>query len=428
MAGPFELVEDDVRVGSLPGVFRRWREARVRGSRGSSVRLRATHRHTRETLKLSLAFAVAAVVAVAAGTERWLPLHLFLAGAFGLVVSGLTLMLTVTWAAAPAPPDRWVAAQRALVALGAAGVAAARVAEAPAGLVGLAGVAYLLGLALLAVLLVLTVIDGLERRFDAAVAGYLCALVLAVAAVGVGVDMAVHEANPELRAVHVVLNLLGFAGLTILATLPFLGATVSRSSPSARVTPIRLAVVWVIQVAAILSVVFGVLTNLSTPVLVGLGTYGYGIIVTLAFMPKVSSRTLNWAGPRLVALWCGALWLAIAVFASAYDVIDRDELPFSGRWLLVAVVGGVAQVIWGVLAYLIPLLRGGGRRKLSEGFGTTRSWLGFAAVNFGAAALTVDLYRAAAAALSLWLADGAWRIARVGLSRIPRADEDLDLN
>ena len=71
-----------------------------------------------------------------------------------------------------------------------------------------AGVAYLLGLALLAVLLVLTVIDGLERRFDAAVAGYLCGLVLAVAAVGVGVDMAVHEANTELRAVHVVLNLL----------------------------------------------------------------------------------------------------------------------------------------------------------------------------------------------------------------------------
>ena len=67
-------------MGSLPAAFRRWREARVRGSRGSSVRIRTTHRHTRETLRWALVFLTVAAVAAGLGAERWLPLNLFLAG------------------------------------------------------------------------------------------------------------------------------------------------------------------------------------------------------------------------------------------------------------------------------------------------------------------------------------------------------------
>ncbi|MBP7631378.1 MAG: hypothetical protein KA758_13055 [Acidimicrobiales bacterium] len=417
---------DDARVGSLPAAFRRWREARVRGSRGSSVRIRTTHRHTRETLRWALVFLTVAAVAAGLGAERWLPLHLFLAGGVGLAISAVTLMLTVTWSAAPAPPDRWVLVQRSLLAVGTLGVAVGRAADLPGVVTGIAGVAYLLGLALLGVLLVITVMDGLERRFDVAVAAYVSALVLSVFAIGVGIDMAVHEANPDLRAVHVTLNLLGYVGLVISGTLPFFGATVGRSRMSHRATPGRLGTVVAAQVVAVLAVVVGVLINVSPPVFVGLGLYGYGIVVTLAFMPAPSRRQIEWAGPRLLALWVGSGWWAVAVLATAYEVAVDDALPFTGRWLLVVVVGGYAQIVWGALAYLLPMLRGGGHQKLREGFTATRSWVGLAAVNAAAVALVVEVHQAAAVAVAVWVADAAWRARRVGLQRVARPDEHLE--
>ena len=423
---PAVAFPDDARVGSLPAVFRRWREGRVRGSLGSSERIRTIHRHTRDTLRWALVFLVAAALAAGAGAERWLPLHLFLAGGVGLAVSAVTLMLTVTWSAAPAPADRWVAVQRSLVAAGAAGVAVARQAGLPVALTGGAGVVYLLGLALLAVLLVVTVIDGVERRFDVAVGAYVCALVLSVFAIGVGIDMAVHEPNADLRASHVTLNLLGYVGLVIGATLPYFGATMARARMSRRVTPLRLGVVVAVQVLAVLAVVVGVLVNVRLPVFMGLGAYGYGIVVLLAFMPTPTRRQVEWAGPRLLALWFGALWWVGAVFATAYEAQVDDTLPFTGRWLLVVVVGGYAQIVWGALAYLLPMLRGGGHHKLSEGFATTRSWVGLAAVNLAAAALVVEVPEAAGVALAVGVADGAWRAGRVGLQRLARPDEHLE--
>ncbi|HET9611478.1 MAG TPA: hypothetical protein VFP06_17830, partial [Acidimicrobiales bacterium] len=59
------------------------------------------------------AAAVAAVAPHDLGT--WLPLHLFLAGGVTAAISGATVLFTVTWAAAPAPPGRLLAVQRACV-------------------------------------------------------------------------------------------------------------------------------------------------------------------------------------------------------------------------------------------------------------------------------------------------------------------------
>jgi nitrite reductase (NO-forming) len=319
-----------------------------------------------------------------------------------------------------------VQVQRSLVAGGTVGVAVGREADLPVAVAGVAGVAYLLGIALLGVLLVVTVIDGVERRFDVAVGAYVSALVLSVFAVGVGIDMAVHEPNPDLRAVHVTLNLLGYVGLVIGGTLPFFGATVGRSRMARRATPGRLGAVVAVQVLAVLAVVVGILVNVTMPVVVGLGVYGYGIVVTLAFMPALTRRQIDWAGPRLLALWAGAAWWAAAVLASAYEAVVDAAPPFTGRWLLVVVIGGYAQIVWGALAYLLPMLRGGGHHKLSEGFAATRSWPGLGAVNLAAVALVLDQPRAAAACGAVWVADGAWRAGRVGLQRLARPDEHLE--
>src|SRR5690242_17473126 len=96
--------------------------------RAAPQRVRDAHRQARRGVSASLGFVAAALIGVVVPHETgaWLPLHLFLAGAVVLAISTVSLLLTTTWAAAPAPADRAVIAQRLLVGVGAAGVALGR--------------------------------------------------------------------------------------------------------------------------------------------------------------------------------------------------------------------------------------------------------------------------------------------------------------
>ena len=89
-------------------------------------------------------------------------------------------------------------------------------------------------------------------------------------------------------------------------------------------------------------------------------------------------------------------------------------MVFGGRWVLVLTLGGYAQILWGSLAYLLPMLRAGGHELLAEGFAWTRSWLGFASVNIAAVSIATGLPGSiAAAAVTVWVVDTAWRIGTV---------------
>ena len=96
---------------------------------------------------------------------------------------------------------------------------------------------------------------------------------------------------------------------------------------------------------------------------------------------------------------------------------------FDGRWAVVVVVGGYAQILWGSLSYLMPMLRGGGPARLSEGFATTRSWLGLVAANAAALAAAIGIpVVVLAGAVGVWALDAATRAARVGTARAGRPD------
>jgi nitrite reductase (NO-forming) len=390
----------------------RWRTGPTTGGRGAADRVRISHRQTRPTLALALAFVGAAALAAVADSGRWLPLHLLLAGGVVLAISGVSLMLTVTWSAAPAPPGRWVATQRLCIAAGAAGVAAGREAELPDGVVAVAGALYLAGLVGLGVLLVVTVRRGVERRFDVAVAAYLAALLAGTVAVALGVTMAVGTPSVELRSAHVTLNLLGLVGLVVGGTMPFFAATVGRSRMAPHAGARRLAVSLCWQVVALAVAAGGLAAGADPVAAVGLGAYAAGIGGVLWLLPRPTRRQLRWAGPRLVGLWAGAGWWAIAVAATAVEVA-RDEPVLAGRWLLVLVIAGYAQVVWGSLAYLLPMLRGGGHERLGEGFAATRSWVGLAAANTAGMALALVLRPVVGVAVAVWVLDSAWRAARV---------------
>jgi nitrite reductase (NO-forming) len=412
-----------VRSATIVRPASRWRRAPTTGARGAADRVRRSHAQTRPTLRLALAFVAAAAVAAAAGSARWLPLHLFLAGGVVLAISGVSLMLTVTWSAAPAPPDAWVALQRGAVALGAAGVAFGHAADAPVGLVAMAGVLYLAGLVVLGVLLVSTVRRGVERRFDVAVASYVAALVCGVAGVGLGIAMVADTAAAGTRAAHLTVNLLGLVGLVVGGTMPFFAATVGRARMSPKATPRRLAVTLAWQVVAVTvaaALLAGERERVAAFALVG---YAVGVVATLTTLPRPTRRQLTWSGPRLLALWTGGAWWAIAVAATAADVA-ADRVVFGGRWLLVLVLAGYAQILWGSLAYLLPMLRGGGHEHLGAGFATTRSWTGLAAANVAGVTAALALPGVATAfAVAVWVLDGAWRAARVGLGRAARPEE-----
>jgi nitrite reductase (NO-forming) len=386
----------------------------------AAERVRLSHAQTRTTLRLALVFIAAAATAGAVGSARWLPLHLFLAGAVTLAISGVSLMLTVTWSAAPAPSNRWVGLQRACIAGGAAVVALGREADLTDAVTGVAGTAYLAGLVLLAGLLVVTVRRGAKRRFDVAVAAYLVAVVAGIAGVALGVWMAAGTPSHAARGAHVTANLLGLVGLVVGGTMPFFAATVGRSRMAAHAGSKRLTLSLCWQAASLGLALVALAADARAVAAIGFGAYAAGVCAVLESLPRPTRRQLQWAGPRLLALWAGGLWWAGAVAATAVDV-SADRPAFGDRWLVVLVVAGYAQILWGSLAYLLPMLRGGGHERLGEGFATTRSWLGLAAANVAGVAAALALPDAATAgAVALWVLDSAWRAARVGTHRAIR--------
>ena len=87
----------------------------------------------------------------------------------------------------------------------------------------------------------------------------------------------------------------------------------------------------------------------------------------------------------------------------------------SDRAILQAlVIGGFAQILVASLAYLGPVLRGGGHRRLTDGFSVTRSWVSLAAGNTAAIAALAGGGPILAAALAIWLVDIAVRAIRLG--------------
>jgi nitrite reductase (NO-forming) len=347
--------------------------------RGAPDRVKLAHAFAVPALRLALVFLAASLLTIPLrqSTAEWLPLHLFLAGTVVLAISGASLLLTITWAAAPAPAPAPVLVQRWCVAGGAATIAFGRASSAPDAVVAVGGVAFLAGLVLLGVLLVTTVRRGVERRSVVPGGGFVAARAAGVAAGGVGVVMATSPHGLGVRDAHVTLNLLGLVGLVIGGTFPFFIATVGRTKMARRATPGRHVRLLASQAVALLTAVVGLLGSWTAVTTLGFALYALGVVALATLAPAPRERSLRWAGPRLVAMYAGLMWWAAAVVAFA--VSAGGDLR--GGWLLALVVAGYGQILWGSLAYLVPMLRGGGHRTLTAGFATTRSWIGLAAVN-----------------------------------------------
>jgi len=369
----------------------------------------------RQGLALCLAFAAAAAVVVVADGDRWSAVHLFVAGGLVSAFGGVSVLLAATWSAAPAPAPALGLAQRLAVALGAAGVVAGReLADSP-GLTGAFGTVYALGLLGLAALLVDVVRHGSKRRFDPAVTGWAAGLVLAVLGTTAGVALASGRAEVDLRAVHLTTNLLGFLGFVIATTIPFFGSTVVRAKMNPWATPLAVNATTGLLGGGALLAVLGLASERAPLVRAGLVVHLLGVVATYAISPRPTARQLDWAGPRLVGLWAGGAWWLVAVGAAAVGGPAAD--PLGDRWYVVLVVGGYLQILWASLAYLLPMLRGGGHELLGRGFAATRSWVALAALQVAAGAAVARSGTVLRAALAVVVLDTAGRVLRVGAGR-----------
>ena len=369
-------------------------------------RVVAIHRQTRAYLAWAAPFAVASVVAtvVPHRTGVWLPLHLFLAGALVLAISGATQLFTVTWSGGSPIHPALVRAQRVVVAVGAAGLAVARELRRPSVLAALAGLCITAGLVLLGYLLVAEVRAGRVKRFHAAVRFYVAAAVAGVAGTILGAAMAGGDVSA--RDAHLTLNLLGLTGLVIAGTLPFFTATQARMKMSRRATPRRAtgALAW--MVAALAVAAGGSAVDRDAVTGAGLLTYAGGLVFLVTLLPVPGRKQLRWAGPRLVALGIGVAWWAGAVAVAGARVLDGSS-PFPTAVVLSLVVGGYVQILLASVAYLAPVLRGGGHVVLAAGFRATRSWAAVLFVNAAAVAFAASAQRAGVVALLTTVAAAA---------------------
>jgi nitrite reductase (NO-forming) len=247
-------------------------------------------------------------------------------------------------------------------------------------------------------------------RFRPAIDGYLIAVSFGLVGCGAGIVLAsgfATDRGDAVRSAHLTVNLFGLVGIVIAATLPYMVATLARSKMAPLATPRALRCATGLLAAATVIACTGVLGDRPLVVSLGFGLYVVGIAATASLCPRIQRGQLRWAGPRLGLVAMGVLWwagttAALAVFAG------RNQAAPTGL-LLALVIGGYAQILAGSLAYLAPVLRGGGHVRLTAGFRLTRSRLAFAAANAAALGALTGMAMVTTTAIAVWLADTAVR-------------------
>jgi nitrite reductase (NO-forming) len=370
------------------------------------------HAQSRRGLLVAAGFVVVAVVAALAHDGWWLPLHLFVVGALLSAISAATQMLAVTWSASPAPSRRVAAAQRWALAAGTVALAFGRETD-RTWLFFAGGATVVVAMLALAVILIRIRQQAVTDRFAPAIEAYVAAVSAGAVGMSLGIALGSGWAGAraaELRGTHLVLNVFGLIGLVIAGTLPYFAATQTRSKMSRRATPTAVRITMLGLSAATAVAATGEMLGTRALVAGALIAYALGLLALIPLLPVPDRARLRWAGPRVAQLLAGIGWWASMTIALAVVTIRATN---DRQVVLALVVGGFGQILVASLAYLGPVLRGGGHRQLAAGFAITRSWISLAAGNVAALAALTGHERVLAAVLVAWLTDMVVRAGRL---------------
>ncbi len=176
------------------------------------------------------------------------------------------------------------------------------------------------------------------------------------------------------RVAHLHANVLGWGGLTLLATLVFFGPTMARTriepGADARAARVLRHAATALSVAVLLLFLGGLGGAWTTGMnaAAGFALIVYAIATTLVCLPvgrAVWNARVTAARPLVIGV---CVWFPLVVWADAVVVATG-----SWRWLdalgVVALTGVLAQAILATLVYLAPMLRGrttGSREVIRE--------------------------------------------------------------
>jgi nitrite reductase (NO-forming) len=304
----------------------------------------------------------------------WLPLHLTLAGAVSVAISGAMQNFVLALTATPAPSPSVVWTQFALVNLG-AGLVAFGYARGHGGIVALGGASFVAAMALLGWFIRRAWRRALNRRhrFPVAMYGAAVGAVLVGGTLGALVGSgAIHDVEVwlGLRQAHLTLNVLGWVSLTIVGTLVTLLPTVLRIRIPRWHGPATGAALAV----GVALVATGLALRVAPLAAVGgLGVVG-GALGTAWLAVAAMRAPRTWPVPIAAKHFVagvgwfvgGSLGLAVAL-ARGLDAFAAYREPY-----LIAFVGGwIVQVLLGAWTYLLPMARPGHpderRRQLAVG-------------------------------------------------------------
>lgn len=206
---------------------------------------------------------------------------------------------------------------------------------------------------------------ALASRFASTLHYYLCAALMPPIGVALGVILAFGvggQWHVRLIAAHALINLLGWIGLTVIGTLVTLWPTMLRTKivPGAEVAAQRALPILVGALAIALA---GAL--LSQPWAAAIGLLGYLCGTALIARPFVLAALAK--PPReypTFSVAAAMVWLAICLIATTWVFFTAETWADATQgftWLVPALAAGfAAQVLFGALSYLLPVVLGGG--------------------------------------------------------------------
>ncbi len=292
----------------------------------------------------------------------WLPLHLTLAGAVSVAISGSMQGFASALTATPAPPVWAVVAQWAFVNVGVALIGLGYPSGHPA-ILAFGGASFLCGMAVLAWMVARAWRRGLNRRHVLPMVMYGCALLAILSGGTLGALIgsgAVHDAVlwVALRRAHMTVNVLGWVSLTISGTLVTLLPTVLRI----RMPSWHGGATATFLVGGLAMVASGL--GLSSPPVAAVGGVAYALgalgLVWMVGLAITSPR--RWPVPvsakHLVLAVC---WFAFGAVALSVALVRGTASfdAFRGLFLVAFVGGWIVQTLLGAWLYLLPMARPG---------------------------------------------------------------------